>query len=152
MNRFAHYLLRLLRVVLGFAVAMAVGCAIVLVFDLNKGRIPELLAGGFIVGFLVFQAAGFMWPLLLVELVAEVRRWRALAFHLAVGLVGALGALAYVVVQASGEPVDELLGDEPAFTVYRLAIHLAAGLVAGLLYWLIAGRSAGIQPTKGYKT
>ncbi|WP_204304961.1 hypothetical protein, partial [Stenotrophomonas maltophilia] len=81
--------------------------------------IPELMAGTFIVGFLAFQSAAFLWPLLLVELAAEVRRWRALAFHLAVGLTGALGALAYAVVQASGEPVDELLGDEPAFTVYR---------------------------------
>ncbi|WP_163277026.1 hypothetical protein, partial [Klebsiella aerogenes] len=74
------------RVAFGFILAMLAGCAIVLVLDLNKGRIPELMAGTFIVGFLAFQSAAFLWPLLLVELAAEVRRWRALAFHLAVGL------------------------------------------------------------------
>ncbi|QCI64298.1 hypothetical protein [Phreatobacter stygius] len=151
MNRFAHYLLRLLRVSLGFALAVAAGCAIVLIFDLNEGRIPELLAGSFFVGFLVVQVAGFIWPLLLVELAAEVGHWRGLVLHLGVGLAGALGALGYVVLQAAGEPVDDLLGDGPAFTVHRLAIHLIAGLAAGLLYWLVAGRSAGIQPVEGSK-
>jgi hypothetical protein len=144
MNRFLHYLIRLTRVAAGFILAIAVGAAIVLILDLNKGRIPEPLAGSVMVGFLTFQAARFMWPLLMMEFIAEAMGWRALVFHLGVGLAGAGAALAYGIIQAGNEPPDPILLEEPAFTFYKLAVAMAAGLAGGLVYWLVAGRSAGL--------
>lgn len=150
MNRFLHYLVRLLRVAAGFILAIAVGAAIVLLLDLNKGRVPEPLAGSVMVGFLTFQAARFMWPLLMVEFVAEAMRWRSLTFHLLVGLAGAAATLAFALAQAGGEPPDPILGEEPAITVAKVVVAAIAGLAGGFVYWIVAGRSAGL--TKAERT
>jgi len=144
MGRFLHYFVRLLRVAAGFILAIAVGAAIVLLLDLNRGRVPEPLAGGVMVGFLTFQAARFMWPLLMVEFVAEAMRWRSLTFHLGVGLLGAVATLVFAWAQASSEPPDPILGAEQAITVTKVIVALAAGLAGGFVYWLVAGRSAGL--------
>jgi hypothetical protein len=146
MNRIAHYLVRLLRVAVGFLLAIAVGAAIVLLFDLNRGRIPEPLAGGVMVGFLTFQAARFMWPLLMVEFVAEAMRWRSLGFHLGVGLLGTAASLVFAWMQGSSDPPDPILGAEQAITVTKVIVAIVAGLAGGFVYWLVAGRSAGLIP------
>lgn len=148
MNRLGPLLLRLLRAIVAFVVALALACAIVLIFDLNKGRIPEPLAGSLIVGFLMSQVAWYVWPLLIVALAAEVLRWRALLLSLALGLAGALGALGFVLLKGTDEAFDPLLDDAPAFTTQRLVVHVVAGLAAGFLYWLVAGRSAGANSAK----
>jgi hypothetical protein len=144
MNRFLHYLVRLLRVAAGFILAIAVGAAIVLLLDLNSGRVPEPVAGGVMVGFLTFQAARFMWPLLMIEFIAEAMNWRSLAFHLGVGLLGAAATLAFAWAQASSEPPDPILGTEQVITVTKVVVALVAGIAGGFVYWLIAGRSAGL--------
>ncbi len=144
MNRVLHYLVRLLRVAAGFILAIAVGAAIVLLFDLNRGRIPEPLAGGVMVGFLTFQAARFMWPLLMIEFVAEAMRWRSLGFHLGVGLLGTAASLVFAWLQSSSEPPDPILGAEPAITITKVVVAIVAGLAGGFVYWLVAGRTAGI--------
>lgn len=144
MGRFLHYLVRLLIVAAGFILAIAVGAAIVLLFDLNRGRMPEPMAGGVMVGFLTFQAARFMWPLLMIELIAEAMRWRSLAFHLGVGLLGAAATLVFAWAQASSEPPDPILGAEPVITAAKVVVALVAGLAGGFIYWLVAGRSAGL--------
>ena len=145
MNRFVFLALRLFRVALGFLGALAIASAIVLVFDLNKGRVPDALAGAAIVGLITFQAAAVLWPLILVECVAEWRRWRSVLVHGALALAVAGGVLAWQVVQAGDDPPDPLLGEEPAFTAKRLLIYVIAGLAAGIVYWLVAGRSAGLD-------
>lgn len=145
MNRFGFLLLRLLRVALGFLIALALAAAIVLVMDLNKGRVPEALAGAAIVGLLTFQAAAVLWPVILVEFVAEWRRWRSLLVHGALALATAGAVLGWQVWQAGDEPPDPILGEEPAFTAKKLVIYVMAGLAAGIVYWLVAGRSAGLD-------
>lgn len=145
MNRFAFHLLRLVRVALGYLAALAVAAAIVVIADLNQGRMPEPLAGAVTIGFYAFLAARLMWPLLLIQFVAEAMRWRTLAFHVGVGLLGAAVALGWLWWQAPAEPPDPILGAEPAMTASRALITLAAGLAGGLVYWLVAGRSAGLQ-------
>jgi MFS family permease len=146
MNRFAFYLVRLLRVALGFIAGLVVAAAMVVILDLNKGRLPEPLAGAATVGFYAFLAARLFWPLLLVLLVAEVRRWRSPVFHLGLGLVAALAALTWTYLRAPAEAPDPILGEEPVLTVTRVAVTLAAGLAGALVSWFIAGRSAGLQP------
>ena len=148
MNRLGSLLLRLLRAIVAFVVALALACAIVLILDLNKGRIPEPLAGSLIVGFLMSQVAWYVWPLLIAVLAAEVLRWRSLLVYLPLGLAGSLGALGFVLLKGTDEAFDPLLDDAPAFTTQRLVIHVAAGLAAGFLYWLVAGRSAGANSAK----
>lgn len=145
MNRFVFLALRLLRVAGGFLAALAVAAAIVLVFDLNKGRVPDALAGAAIVGLITFKAAAVLWPVILVAMVTEWRRWRSLLVHGALALVAAGAVLAWQVVQAGDDPPDPILGEEPAFTVKRLVIYLIAGLAAGIVYWFVAGRSAGLD-------
>ncbi len=86
MNRFGSYLVRLLRVAIGFIAGLAVAAAMVVILDLNKGGLPEPLAGAAAIGFFTFLAARMLWPLLLVLLLTEVMRWRALALHLGLGL------------------------------------------------------------------
>ncbi|CEJ15153.1 hypothetical protein BN1110_05489 [bacterium YEK0313] len=148
MNRLGSLLLRVLRAIVAFVVALALACAIVLVFDLNKGRIPEPLAGSLIVGFLMSQVAWYVWPLLIAVLAAEVLRWRSLLVYLAFGLAGSLGALGLVLLKGADEAFDPLLDDAPAFTMQRLVVHVVAGLASGFLYWLVAGRSAGANSAK----
>ena len=53
-------------------------------------------------------------------------------FWFAVG--GAIGGAAYAFTGFYGDKAEAGSG---------LAIHLAAGFVAGFVYWLIAGRSSG---------
>lgn len=146
MNRFAFYLVRLLRVALGFIAGLVVAAAMVVILDLNKGRLPEPLAGAATVGFYAFLAARLFWPLLLVLLVAEIRRWRSPAFHLGLGLLAALAVLCWTYLQAPAEAPDPILGEEPVLTVTRVAVTLFAGLAGALISWFIAGRSAGLQP------
>lgn len=152
MNRFGHrfgfYLVRLLRVGLGFIAGLAIAATMVVILDLNKGRLPEPLAGAATIGFYTFLAARLFWPLLLVLLLTEIMRWRALALHLALGLVAAAAVLAYAWWQAPQEAPDPILGEEPVLTAARIAVTLAAGLAGALVSWLIAGRSAGLVSTE----
>ncbi|WP_296576662.1 hypothetical protein [Phreatobacter sp.] len=145
MTRFAFYALRLLRVAAGFLLALALAAAIVVVFDLNQGRMPDLVAGAVAIGFYTFLAAGLFWPLLLIQFVAEAMRWRALAFHLGLGLLGAVASLAWVYARAPQEAPDPILGDEPSITLTKVLVAVVAGLAGGLVYWFVAGRSAGLQ-------
>ncbi|AVO46106.1 hypothetical protein [Phreatobacter cathodiphilus] len=146
MNRFGFYLVRLLRVALGFIAGLVLASAMVVILDLNKGRLPEALAGAATIGFYTFLAAQLFWPLLLVLLVAEVLSWRSPAFHLGLGALAALSALVWTYLQAPQEAADPILGDEPALTASRIAVTLLAGLAGALVSWFIAGRSAGLQP------
>jgi len=148
MNRFGSYLVRLLRVAFGFIAGLAVASAMVVILDLNKGGLPEPLAGAAAIGFFTFLAARMLWPLLLVLLLTEVMRWRSLALHLGLGLLAAAAVLGWTWWQAPQEAPDPILGEEPALTTTRIAVTLGAGLVGALVSWLIAGRSAGLPITE----
>ncbi|MFN3856055.1 MAG: hypothetical protein ACK4M0_16820 [Phreatobacter sp.] len=145
MNRYGFYIVRLLRIGAGFLLALMVASAMVLVLDLNRGRLPEWLVGVVLAGYLAFHAAAWLWPLLLAAFAAEIFRWRSLAFSLALGLAGAAGVLGWLVWNARLEEPDPLLGEEPAFSLRRLIVFVAAGLAGGLIHWFVAGRSAGLQ-------
>ncbi|MDR3495501.1 MAG: hypothetical protein P4L82_12950 [Ancalomicrobiaceae bacterium] len=79
--------------------------------------------------FLLVGLAGASLPVWLVAvLVGEALAWRRLVYYLATGAVS--GGLAAVVP-----------GAVPAS--HDLALSVATGLAAGLIYWAIAGRRAG---------
>lgn len=78
-------------------------------------------------------AGGFAFiPWIVAVVIAEGFAIRSVFFWLALG--GAVGAAAYLFNDvAVGTP----------WSGFNLAFHLAAGFVAGFVYWLVAGRQAG---------
>ena len=72
-------------------------------------------------------------PALIAVVLAEAFAWRSVFYYLLVG--GALGLAA--------DRLTDFIGP-PALAERRLLVYLAAGFVAGLVYWLIAGRAAGM--------
>jgi hypothetical protein len=80
-------------------------------------------------------AGGFaILPWAIAVVFAEGFRLRSVWLWLAVG--GGTGAAGYLLNDlAVGTPWDG----------FDIAFHLAAGFVAGLVYWLVAGRNAGVS-------
>lgn len=71
-------------------------------------------------------------PTTIAALVTEAFAWRSINIHIAAGGVVALFLLLSTGVYGTEAPPQQ-----------DLVITLAAGFVAGAVYWLIAGRSAG---------
>jgi len=81
-----------------------------------------------------FYAGAFSFiPALIAIVLAEAFGWRSVFYWLAVG--GGIGLAANALGGFIGAP---------DFADYRLALHLAAGFVGALVYWLIAGRFSGV--------
>ena len=97
--------------------------------DPNIESIFTLFTGVFLAG--VLGSAAF-YPAILGLMVAEFFSWRSLWVYLGFGL-----ALSLFATHAPGEPLDSL--------AIALDVRaMAAGLIGGFVYWLIAGRGAGI--------
>jgi hypothetical protein len=128
-------LLRLLIVVpIGFVLAVvAAGFTVAFgIFGLN----PSSDAAGWIILFAAWTAAyagafAFL-PWLIAVVFAEGFGLRSVWFWFAVG--GAIGGMAYGFTGFYGEKAEDGSG---------IAIHLAAGFVAGFVYWLVAGQRSG---------
>jgi hypothetical protein len=71
-------------------------------------------------------------PALAAIALAEAFGWRSLIFYLLAGCAVGFAAVALLV------PPERALSDADA------RLFLAAGAVAGLVYWLVAGRTAGL--------
>jgi hypothetical protein len=85
---------------------------------------------------LVFATATFVGgvaavPAFIAIVIAEIFALRTVIFHLVAG--GAIGLAAHLIGPVSEEPISR--ADAQLF--------LATGCVGGLVYWLVAGRSAG---------
>jgi hypothetical protein len=83
-------------------------------------------------------AASFM-PLLLVVILAEAFRLRSAIFYALAGI-----AIAFLAYYSWGfwNPYEESI-DQPGPIARGVELVLAAGVVFGLTYWLVAGRKAG---------
>ena len=78
-------------------------------------------------------AGGFAFiPWIVAVVVAEGFALRSVFFWLALG--GAVGAAAYL--------LDDFTAGTP-WSGFNAAFYLAAGFVAGAVYWLVAGRQSG---------
>jgi hypothetical protein len=143
----SHLLIRLLLVPLG---ALLAACAATLVAFLANWKVflsvigGESMTSGDIVAVLVGLAmllvgSAATFPMLLPATIgitiSEALAVRSLVFHVLNGVVSIWVGRASMV--DPGRPF-EFHGQPPAV--------LAAGLAAGLVYWLIAGRGAGLAP------
>lgn len=82
-------------------------------------------------------------PMALGITLSELFRWRSWLYHVALGgLAGLYVAYRYPIGVANADAVQ--------FAPQELTYFLAAGFAGGLVYWLVAGRRAGI--TKGDPT
>jgi hypothetical protein len=125
-----------------FAASLAAG--VVLVFSIV---FPEWGSGRFgfdegsfavvaTIGFVVIGSFGFL-PALIIALVTEALNVRSALIYATGGAV--LGALSYLGI-ARFDPGTMTMADGVRREVEIMA---GAGIVAGLVYWLIAGRNAG---------
>jgi hypothetical protein len=86
-----------------------------------------------------FAGAASFLPLLLVVILAEAFRLRSVIFYALAGI-----AIAFFVYYSWGfwNPYEESI-DQAGPIARGVELVLAAGVVFGLAYWLVAGRKAG---------
>jgi hypothetical protein len=139
-------LAHMIRALLGFvAAAIAGGCTLALFVTTPRelAILPAAALGDALAstGWLALAAATsialFGAPFaLLAAALGEARGFRGAAFYAAIGVIAA--GLAFLTLYV-GEP-----GTAPGpASAYALAAFAATGLIAGLAYWLVAGRLAG---------
>jgi hypothetical protein len=87
-----------------------------------------------------FAGAAAFLPLLLLAIVAEAFRLRSVLFYALAGAV--IGVFAYY-GSGLGNPYEESI-DQAGPLTRGVELAIAAGAVFGLVYWLIAGRKAGV--------
>ena len=125
-----------------FAASLAAG--IVLVFSIV---FPEWGSGRFgfdegsfavvaTIGFVVIGSFGFL-PALIIALVTEALNVRSALVYATGGAV--LGAVSYLGITRFDPDTMTMVGGIRR----EVEIMAGAGIVAGLVYWLIAGRNAG---------
>ncbi len=120
----------------GLVVSLAV--LVPVVGDLALGPFGEGAFGVMVTFGAIFVSAYALAPVLLVIVCAEAFSIRALLFYALAG--GLLGAVLYFNYTGwSGRAFTA-----GGFARRELEIMAAAGIVAGLVYWAVAGRRAGI--------
>lgn len=139
-------MLTLLRVLFGFAVACLVAGVATVAFVVSPVELanlpaeaqPERLGNAGILALLTStHSAIFAFPFALVALgVAELWRIRSWLYYALVGVVISLGGLAAI-------HLNEVPGQPSILNDYALIAFATVGLLAGLAYWLVAGRCAG---------
>ncbi len=138
-------LLRVVRILIGFALASFAAAATLVLFvyapgdlaslstDLNGARLSA--AGYFALMSTPWVALCAALPAFAGVLFAETRKVAGWTFY---ALAGIATAGAGFLVQHWSEPPGEL----SIFQAYALIAFLAAGLVGGLVYWASSGRYA----------
>jgi hypothetical protein len=143
-NRRAFALLgAMLRVVVGFVLACLAASAAMVGFvitpvELASGDAERLAAVGVLTLLTATDSARFTAPFALFA--AALGEWRSIrgwVYYTVAGIsVAIAGFLALYANAAAGQPT--------IVDLYALAAFLTAGLVGGFVYWLCAGRWAGI--------
>ena len=88
------------------------------------------------IGFVVIGSFGFL-PALIIALVTEALNIRSALIYATGGAL--LGALGYLAIARFDPDTMTMVGGAGR----EVEIMAGAGIVAGLVYWLIAGRNAG---------
>ena len=105
--------------------------------DLLTADADRLTAVGIWLLLAVLHTGSFAAPFALIAI--AVAEWKAITsrgYFAGIGIgIGIIAFLAQAPVRASDQPLK--------VTVYILAACIASGLVAGLVYWLVAGRLSG---------
>jgi hypothetical protein len=131
---------RILIAILGFVLAVIAAAAFLLAARVgfmphDPGMAPlfwtQYALSGAMAASMIGSAAFI--PMAIWILISEILGIRALVPHLAVGgLLGGAAAMGFGIMGRHGGEVD------------RVTLLLAAGFVGGLVYWLVAGRTAGL--------
>ena len=100
--------------------------------SMQRGPIELMWAFG-----VIFISAYALMPLLIVVVAAEAFSIRSLLFYAVAGAL--LGCVLYM--QAAGWAAGTV--NVEGFARREIEIMAAAGIVAGFVYWLAAGRNAG---------
>lgn len=143
MDSVVRLLLRLLLVPLGYLAAVMAGAAVILVGEWRIGTLldtpqPDESGLGIVValaaaGVLVVVLVSAMWLVAAVGILfSELFAVRSWMFHAANGVVSAWIGARLLDADAEGNAVAH----DPFYVI-------AAGLAAGLVYWLVAGCTAG---------
>jgi hypothetical protein len=126
-------------IVASVAAGLVVSFAVLLpeVSDLALGPYERGAVGVMVAFGAVFVSAHALVPVLLVVVCAEAVPIRSLLFY------AIAGALLGVVLYLNANGWDLAAVSVRGFARRELEIMAAAGIVAGFVYWLIAGRNAG---------
>ncbi|ESY83370.1 hypothetical protein NKI12_08825 [Mesorhizobium australicum] len=152
MSTAKHLMKRVLMMLAGYLVAILVGLIAVVAIYAALSSLPnapayfDLLGVSPIAAFVVPPLGMFIYFLTIVvtapqtlifALIAEFFSLRSAMLHMVFGAAAAAGGF-FLIWPSAAEEVDlERWAD--------IGIIAAAGLVAGLIYWLIAGRDAGFR-------
>lgn len=142
MDNLARLLLRFLLVPLGYFAAVLAGAAVIVIGEWRVGTLfagrPDEAALGFFVALVTTVTVlvlllSLMWLVAAVGILfSEAFAIRSWMFHVANGVVSAwIGA--QLLAPSEGTPA---VAEDPFYVI-------AAGLAAGLAYWLVAGSTAG---------
>ena len=131
--------IRFFAVIFGFLFGCLAAGAVLVIATLPAGTLNGpfdnfdwLILWGAILTSAAFVSAIAFVPAIIVILIAETLGLRSLFFY---ALAGGTGGLLYGLTfpAAAATPLDR-----------TVQITLAAGVAAGLVYWLVAGRTAGL--------
>ena len=131
-----------LRVLIGFVLACLVGALMQLAFatpnDVLTDDTERLSWTGEHALLIATHSAVFSAPFALVA--AAIGEWQSIRSWVYYALSGIAIAIAGFIALYSGETTT---GANSIVNNYALAAYLCSGLVGGLTYWLISGRTAG---------
>ncbi len=133
-------ILGLLRVLLAFAVACLVAGLVQVFFARSPGELGSDPAA--VVELVLLTAthfAVFSSPFVLV--VAALGEWQSIRYWLYYAVAGIGIAMAGFLAQYSSEG-----GGPTIFNAYAMFAFVIPGIIAGLVYWFLAGRHAGDDP------
>jgi hypothetical protein len=149
-------LMRVLRILLGFALACVAAAVTLVVFvyapsdmaglrhELTGDRLSEAgLFALFITPHVLISAA---FPAMLVAVFAETRKLASWMFYALAGIATAIGG--FLVQYLTEAHLAEAPVRLSIFQAYALIAFLTAGLIGGLVYWAASGRYAAATPAK----
>lgn len=132
----AKFLVQLLKIVCGFILGL-IACGLFLAWGFFQAAHPGddpvvfgAMIGTGLVGASVAGAAALV-PAGVLITIAEFARFRGILFHLA-----ASGSIAFVLWTFGSAGVEDNIRSGSV-------VVLAAGFIAGLVYWTVAGRTSG---------
>jgi len=139
-------MLTLLRVLFGFLVASLIAGAATVAFIVTPADIANLPAeaqterlgnAGLLALLAATHSALFAFPFALLAIgIAELWRLRSSLYYVLVAVAISLGGLAAIYA-------NEVPGQPSILNNYALGAFATVGVLAGLVYWLLAGRGAG---------
>jgi hypothetical protein len=138
--------MRIVRIVIGYALACVAAAAALVLFVYTPAELATVPARLSEAGFFTLFVAPYLalfaaLPALVGVVVGELRGIATWGYHAVVGL--AIAALGFLTQHFTEGP-----GEATILHNYALTAFLTAGLIGGLAYWLVSGRFAARPHTE----